>query len=225
MTKQVKKEILKYLHNQKLFGFNYHSNIDINFYSSCDFNLPNSLDDIRNSVANCYLCELSKSRKNTLFSYGSEQSKIMFICDEPTKSEDELGVFYSGNSGELLSKMIESVLNIKKEEVYITSLVKCRGTQEASFQNFESCNCYLLKQIEIIKPKLIIAVGEKVYNYLMKNSEDFLKNRGKSLNFNSSILIPIFSPIHLLKNPSLKKDTYLDMLKIKNLYEELNWST
>ncbi|WP_418179137.1 uracil-DNA glycosylase [Aliarcobacter lanthieri] len=220
MTKQVKNQILKYLYYQKLFGFDYHSNLNINLYSSCDFNLPSSLKELKNSVDNCHLCELSKGRKNTLFGYGKEQSKIMFICDEPTKSEDETGFFYSGNSGELLSKMIENVLNIKKEDVYITNLVKCRGAKEANFQNFESCNCYLLKQIEIIKPKLIIAVGEKVYSYLMKNSEEFSKNKGKTLNFNSSILIPIFSPIYLLKNPSLKKDTYLDMLKIKNLYEE-----
>ncbi|RBQ28447.1 uracil-DNA glycosylase [Aliarcobacter vitoriensis] len=222
MTKQVKNQILKYLYNQKLFGFNYHSNLNINFYSSCDFNLPNSLNDLKNSVANCHLCELSKGRKNTLFSYGNNQSKLMFVCDEPTKSEDELGIFYSGNTGELLSKMIENVLNIKKEEVYITTLAKCRGSKEASFQNFESCSCYFHKQLEIINPRLIIAVGEKVYSYLMKNDEDFSQNRGKTLNFNSSLLIPIFSPIHLLKNPSLKKDTYLDMLKIKNLYEELN---
>ena len=127
---------------------------------------------------------------------------------------------FVGNGGEKLAKMIECDLKIKKEEVYTTNLVKCRGTKEASFQNFESCNCYLLKQIDIIKPKIIVAVGERVYDYLLKNSGDFLKNRGKVLSFNSTILVPIFSPLYLLKNPSLKKDTYLDMLKIKNLYEE-----
>jgi uracil-DNA glycosylase family 4 len=126
----------------------------------------------------------------------------------------------SGKPDNIVEKMIEGSLKIKKEEVYTTNLVKCRGTKEASFQNFESCNCYLLKQIEVIKPKIIVAVGERVHDYLLKSSGEFLKNRGKVLSFNSAILVPIFSPLYLLKNPSLKKDTYLDMLKIKNLYEE-----
>src|SRR5574344_894404 len=178
MTNKVKNQVLKYLYNQKLFGIKYHSDLNINFYSSCDFALPNSLEELKKSVTNCYLCDLSKTRKHTLFGYGSQNSKIMFICDEPSKSEDDLGSFFVGNSG------------------------------------------YLLKQIEVIKPKIIVAVGERVHDYLLKSSGEFLKNRGKVLSFNSAILVPIFSPLYLLKNPSLKKDTYLDMLKIKNLYEE-----
>ncbi|MGJ0363587.1 uracil-DNA glycosylase [Aliarcobacter cryaerophilus] len=220
MTNKVKNQVLKYLYNQKLFGIKYHSDLNINFYSSCDFALPNSLEELKKLVTNCYLCDLSKTRKHTLFGYGSQNSKIMFICDEPSKSEDDLGSFFVGNSGDMLAKMIEGSLKIKKEEVYTTNLVKCRGTKEATFQNFESCNCYLLKQIEVIKPKIIVAVGERVHDYLLKTSGEFLKNRGKVLSFNSAILVPIFSPLYLLKNPSLKKDTYLDMLKIKNLYEE-----
>src|SRR5574344_1486804 len=169
MTNKVKNQVLKYLYNQKLFGIKYHSDLNINFYSSCDFALPNSLEELKKSVSNCYLCDLSKTRKHTLFGYGSQNSKIMFICDEPSKSEDDLGSFFVGNSGDMLAKMIEGSLKIKKEEVYTTNLVK---------------------------------------------------NRGTDLSFNSAILVPIFSPLYLLKNPSLKKDTYLDMLKIKNLYEE-----
>ncbi len=96
-------------------------------------------------------------------------------------------LFFVGNSGDMLAKMIEGSLKIKKEEVYTTNLVKCRGTKEASFQNFESCNCYLLKQIEVIKPKIIVAVGERVHDYLLKSSGEFLKNRGKVLSFNSAI--------------------------------------
>ncbi|RXI27382.1 uracil-DNA glycosylase [Aliarcobacter trophiarum] len=220
MTNKVKNQVLKYLYNQKLFGIKYHSELNINFYSSCDFSLPNSLEELKKSVENCYLCDLSKTRKHTLFGYGDINSKLMFICDEPSKSEDELGAFFVGNAGEMLAKMIEGSLKIKKEEVYTTNLVKCRGKQEAKIQNFDSCNCYLLKQIEIVKPKIIVAVGERVYDYLLKNSGSFSKDRGKVLNFNSTNLVPIYTPLHLLKNPSLKKDTYLDMLKIKNLYEE-----
>lgn len=219
MTNQVKNDILKYFINQKLFGYSYHNHLNLHFYNSFDSTLPNTLEALEDSATNCYLCDLSKSRKCTLFGYGNKKSKLMFVCDEVTKSEDESNTFYSGNSGELLSTMIEKVLKLRKEEVYISNLLKCKSPKEASSSDLDTCSSYLFKQIEIIKPKIIVAVGEKVYKYLMKDENDFLKNRGKSFDFYDTLLIPIFSPLHLIKNPSLKKDTYLDMLKIKNLYE------
>lgn len=116
MTNKVKNQVLKYLYNQKLFGIKYHSELNINFYSSCDFTLPNGLEELKKSVSNCYLCDLSKTRKHTLFGYGNQNSKIMFICDEPSKSEDDLGSFFVGNAGEMLAKMIEGSLKIKKRK-------------------------------------------------------------------------------------------------------------
>ncbi|MDN5077066.1 uracil-DNA glycosylase [Aliarcobacter butzleri] len=222
MTKSVKNQVLRYLYNLKSFGFSYHESFDIFSKEIKNFKLPNDIKELKNSVEHCYLCELCKVRKNVLFGYGNINSKIMFICDEPTKSEDELGSFYVGNSGELLSKMIENVLNIKKEDVYITTLVKCKSLNGATNSSFDTCNDYLLKQIELIKPKLIVSLGEKTYSYLMKNGDSFFQIRGKILNFNSIALMAVYSPTFLLRNPSLKKDAYYDMLKIKSFMEELN---
>ena len=221
MTKLVKNRVLKYLYNLKSFGYEYHEPLE--FFQAVDKNvkLPNSLIELKNSVEHCYLCELSKCRKNVLFGYGNFNSKVLFINDEPSKSEDEIGSFYVGNSGELLSKMIENVLNIKKEEIYITTLVKCKSLNGATNSNMEVCNDYLLKQIELVKPKLIVALGEKTHSYLFKNS-DFSQNMGKLLKFNGIDYICIHSPSFLRRNPSFKKDTYFDMLKIKNILEELN---
>ena len=222
MTKQVKNQILNYLHYQKLFGFSYHKELNLSKKSSCDFSLPNDLLELKNQVSNCHLCDLSKSRKNTLFGYGNQNSKIVFICDEPSKSEDSLGTFFVGNAGDMLANMIEGSLKIKKEEVYTTSLLKCTGQIESNFQNFESCSCYLFKQLDIIKPKIIVAVGERAFNYLLKNIYDFNQYRGKLIPFENAILIPIYQASFLLKNPSLKKDAYHDLLNIKKLYEELD---
>lgn len=183
--------------------------------------MPNNLKDLKTSVEHCYLCELSKCRKNVLFGYGNLNAQIMFINDEPTKTEDELSTFYVGNSGELLSKMIENVLNVKKEDVYITTLVKCRSLNGATNSNMEVCNDYLLKQIELIKPKLIVALGEKSYSFLLKQNDNFSQIRGKELSFNSIPLIATFSPTFLLRNPSFKKDAYYDMLKVKSYMEDL----
>ena len=221
MTKTVKNQLLRNLYNLKSFGYEYHETLD--FFSSevKNFKLPNNLDALKNSVEHCYLCELCKSRKNVLFGYGNANSDIMFISDEPSNSEDEMGAFYSGKSGELLTKMIENVLNIHKEEVYLTTLVKCKSLNGLNNSNIDTCNDYLLKQIELIKPKLIVALGERTYSYLLKNNMNFVQIRGKDLVYNGITLIATFSPSFLLRNPSSKKDAYYDMLKIKNYMESL----
>ncbi|WP_368030804.1 uracil-DNA glycosylase [Arcobacter sp. s6] len=222
MTKTVKNQILKNLHNLKSFGYEYHESLDFFSTEVRNFKLPNNLNELKNSVEHCYLCEHSKSRKNVLFAYGNPSSDIMFISDEPSNSEDEMGIFYAGKSGELLSKMIENVLNIKKEDVYLTTLVKCKSSNGLNNSNIDTCNDYLLKQIELVSPKLIVTLGEKAYSYLLKNSSDFAQVRGKELSFNGISLIATFSPSFLLRNPSSKKDAYYDMLKIKNYMENIN---
>ena len=222
MTKLVKNRVLKHLNYLKLFDYEYHEALDFFSNSIKNVKLPNSIVELNKSVNHCYLCELSKCRKNVLFGYGDINADIMFISDEPTNSEDELGIHYVGKSGELLTKMIENVLNITKEEVYFTTLVKCKSQNGLNNSNIETCNDYLLKQIELIKPKLIVALGEKTCSYLLKNSDNFSQLRGKELSFNGISLIATFSPTFLLRNPSFKKDAYYDMLKIKNYMESLN---
>lgn len=222
MTKIVKNQLLKHLYNLKSFGYEYHETLDIPSLEVKNIKLPNNLEELKKSVNHCYLCELSKCRKNVLFGYGNINSKLMFIYDEPTNSEDELGSYYVGKTGELLSKMIENVLNVKKEEVYLTSLVKCKSLNGASNLNIDTCNDYLLKQIELIKPKLIISLGEKTTSYLLNNDNNFSQIRGKELSYNGIKFIATYSASFLLRNPSLKKDAYYDMLKIKNLMENLS---
>ena len=222
MTKLVKNQVLEHLNYLKSFGYDYHEPLDFFSNSIKNVKLPNNMIELETSVKHCYLCELSKCRKNVLFGYGNIYSDIMFIGDEPSSSEDELAIHYSGKSGELLEKMIENVLNIAKEDIYYTTLVKCRSSNGLNNSNIETCHDYLLKQIELIKPKLIVTLGEKTYSYLLKNSDNFSQIRGKELVFNGISLIATFSPTFLLRNPSFKKDAYYDMLKIKNYMESLN---
>lgn len=219
MTNLAKQKLLYNLHTLKSMGYNYHKALDLIPFDIKNIKLPDNLFALKSNVENCYLCELSKTRKNVLFGMGNLKAKVMFICDEPSNSEDELGFFYAGKSGELLSNMIENVLKIKKEEVYITSLVKCKSSNSLNKSHVESCNDYLQKQIELIKPNLIVTLGENTYAYLFNDSEKFSQNRGKELFFSNTKLIPTFSASHLLRNPSSKKDAYYDMLRIKNIME------
>ncbi len=222
MTKNTQTKLLKHLNFLQSIGYSYHTNIEFISNDIKNLKLPDNLNNLRSTVEHCYLCELSKSRTNILFGAGNENSKIMFINDEPSAAEDELGFYYSGKSGELLVKMIENVLNIKKEDVYITNLVKCKSSGSLNKSNVDSCNDYLLKQIELIKPSLIVTLGEKTYSYLFDTNQNFSLIRGKETIFNSIKVIPTFSPSFLLRNPSSKKDAYHDMLKIKNILESLN---
>ena len=221
MTKLVKYKILNQLNYLKSIGFKYHENLELFSPDIKNYKLPNNIEELKNICEHCHLCELSKTRKNVLFAYGNRYSNIMLITDEPTNSEDELGLFYSGKTGDLLKNMIENVLKVQKEDLYLTSLVKCKSNSGINSSNVETCNDYLLKQIELVNPKLIVVLGDKTYSYLLNNSNDFSQVRGKELSFNGIKLIATYSATFLLRNPSFKKDAYYDMLKIKNIMENL----
>lgn len=224
MTKLVKYELLRHLNFLESIGYEYHKVLDIVSMDTNTIKLPNDLGSLRNSVEHCYLCELSKSRKNVVFAEGNEHADIMFISDAPSSVEDETSRHFVGRSGELLSKMIENVLNIKKESVYITNVVKCRPpNNRVPFPNeVNLCKSYLLKQIDLIKPKIVVTLGSTAYSCLMQEDVELSKVRGQSLNYKNMILIPTYHPSFLLRNPSSKKEAYVDMLKIKNLLENLN---
>jgi len=219
MTKIIKNKILTQLHFLKSIGYGYHEPIKAFNKEVEEDNLPKNINSLEQIVNNCYLCELSKSRKNILFSYGKSNADIMFIIDEPTTTEDELASFYVGKSGEQLAKMIENVLPLKKEDVYITSLVKCKSQNGFESTHFNSCSSYLFKQIDLVQPKLIVTLGDKTYEYLLKDKAPFYQVRGKLTSFKNYDVLPTYSPAFLLRNPSFKKEAFHDMLKIKSILE------
>ena len=219
MTKAVKNKILYQLNFLKSLGYEYHEMIKMTNQEINSNSLPDNIYSLRNIVENCYLCELSKSRKNVLFGEGDLNASLMIIADEPTSTEDELKSFYVGKTGEQLSKMIENVLPLKKEDVYITNLVKCKSSNGMDASHYKSCSTYLHKQIELINPKLIVTLGEKVYQYLSNDMSSFNKVRGQVMNFRDYKVVSTDSVSYLLRNPSSKKEAYYDMLKIKSILE------
>lgn len=222
MTKKLQTKILYQLHFLKSIGYEYSENINFQQAEKEQYSLPNKIEELREIVENCYLCQLSKFRENVLFGQGNLNSNIIFLKESPSVSEDELGEFYVGKSGELLSKMIQNVLDISHNDIYITNIVKCISTNGTiSKEHVNYCKSYLYKQIEIIKPKLIVALGEGVYSYLTNDSSPFNEIRGKVINYNDFDIICTYEPSFLLRNPSSKKDAYLDMLKIKSLMEKM----
>ncbi len=222
MTKKLQSKILYQLHFLKSIGYEYTENINFQQTNKEHQTLPNKIDELKEIVDNCYLCQLSKFRENVLFGQGNINSKVIILKESPSVSEDELGEFYVGKSGELLSKMIQNVLKINLNEVYITNIVKCVSTNGTiSKEHVNYCKSYLFKQIEIIKPRLIVALGEGVYHYLTNDNASFNEIRGKVINYNDFDIICTYEPSFLLRNPSSKKEAYVDMLKIKSLMENM----
>lgn len=221
MTKLGQEQILYQLNFLKSIGYQYYEDIGVTKRISHDLELPNSFSSLESITKNCHLCQLSKYRANTLFGQGNIKAKVMFIGDEPSISEDELGEFFVGKSGVMLARMIENVLNINKNDVYITNIVKCRTSHNTI--NVEEANCcraYLDKQVSLIQPELIVLLGEVAYDFFLDNQMPFSQIRGQIINKNSFNIISTFHPSYLLRNPSVKKEAYFDMLKIKSFLEK-----
>ena len=183
--------------------------------------LPNTIESLRAITLNCHLCELSKTRQNVVFGEGNTNADLIFIGEAPGANEDNTGKPFVGRAGELLTKMIENVLHISRESVYIANIVKCRPPQNRTPTAKEALTCrpYLLKQIELIKPKLIVTLGATAYHYLSNDDTPISKIRGHLLTDKEYSIIPTYHPSYLLRNPSAKKEAYEDMLKVKSFLD------
>jgi DNA polymerase len=181
--------------------------------------LPNSLETLEKTVAGCHLCELSKHRHKTVFGEGNPHARLMFVGEGPGATEDSTGRPFVGRAGELLSKMIENVLLIPRTDVYIANIVKCRppGNRVPSESEAFSCRPYLLKQIELIQPEIIMTLGATAYRYLTNDESPISKIRGNAIQAKGYTLIPTFHPSYLLRNPSAKSMAFEDLKMVKEM--------
>ena len=210
--------LLKQLYQLKQLGYSY-TNITAYKEDELDLSLPNTLEALQKQAQNCHLCELSKSRQKVVFGEGNPHADLLFIGEAPGATEDSSGKPFVGRSGELLTKMIENVLQISRSDVYITNIVKCRppNNQVPTPTQAHTCQPYLLKQIELIKPKLIVTLGATAYHYLTGDETGITKIRGTLHKQKGYTIIPTYHPSYLLRNPSAKKEVFEDLLKVKEL--------
>ncbi|MRI82988.1 MAG: uracil-DNA glycosylase [Nitratiruptor sp.] len=186
--------------------------------------LPNDLEALRQIVSQCHLCDLAKTRNRVVFGEGNPKAQLMFIGEGPGASEDATGRPFVGRAGQLLTRMIENVLQIPREQVYIANIVKCRppNNRVPTPQEAQTCLPYLLKQIELVDPKILVALGATSYRWLTGDKTPISKIRGHKLTFGNRILVPTFHPSYLLRNPSKKREAYQDLLLIKELLCEVS---
>jgi DNA polymerase len=214
--------LLKQLYQLKQLGYKYTS-ASIYKEDEPDLTLPDTLDKLKEQALKCHLCELSKSRTNVVFGEGNPQAEIMFIGEGPGATEDSMGRPFVGRSGELLTKMIENVLLIKREESYIANIVKCRPPNNRAPTPTEAHTCqpFLLKQISLVKPRIIVTLGGTAYHYMTGDETGITKVRGTVIKKDGYTLIPTYHPSFLLRNPSAKKEVFEDLKKVKALKETL----
>ncbi|MDR0666442.1 MAG: uracil-DNA glycosylase [Campylobacteraceae bacterium] len=218
MSKLETLKMLRELYIYRSYGFTYYKKREIESKKP-SVSVPNNIDELRKSTLSCFLCSLCKTRKNVVFGEGSLNAKVMFIGEGPGFNEDLQGRPFVGKAGELLTKMIENVLNIKRNEAYIANIVKCRPPENRvpTPEEANMCKPYLFKQIEIISPQIIVALGNTSYHYLTGDERGITKVRGEIIEYKNAKLIPTFHPSYLLRNESAKKEAYQDMLRVKAL--------
>jgi uracil-DNA glycosylase len=209
---------LKYLKSLKSLGFSYTAGLE-DFDTPCEMSLPNDLGKLKTLTLGCHLCDLAKTRKNVVFGEGNPNASLMFIGEGPGESEDSSGRPFVGKAGELLTAMIEKAVGVPRQSVYIANIVKCRPPQNRTPTHAEmaACKNYLLRQIELIDPKLIVCLGGTALNSLLGGEFAITKVRGMRYSFGAKIVIPTYHPSYLLRNPSAKSEAFEDMLLIKSL--------
>nr|MCH9740047.1 uracil-DNA glycosylase [Campylobacterota bacterium] len=210
---------LKQLYQLKNLGYNYTDVKPFSYESQKQLELPHNLTELKLQAQNCHLCSLSKSRSNVVFGEGNANADIMFIGDAPIEIEDNQGKVFLGRSGEMLTLMIEKVLGLSRQDVYITNLLKCHplATQTLHESAMHSCKAYLFKEIELIKPKVIVTLGEMSYHYLTNDTTPLKEIRGNLSYRGDYTIVPTYHPNFLLKNPSFKKEVFVDLKKVKGL--------
>ena len=208
--------LLQNLYRLKAIGYDYIDHFEVNEKNN---NLqPNSLYELTKVIKNCHLCDLSKSRQQSMSGYGNENASLFILDYQVSQAQDNTNSYYAGRSGETLKNMIEKVLTYSVNDIYLTHAVKCKPLQsnKPSVSEWNSCKSYLFSQLEFIKPKVIVTLGADAYTHLTNDSKENFENvRGHVIDFQEYKLIPIYHPQFLLRNPELKKITLGDLLTIK----------
>jgi uracil-DNA glycosylase family 4 len=177
------------------------------------------LTEIRTDIGDCTRCKLHKlGRKQIVFGVGNPSADLMFVGEAPGRDEDEQGEPFVGRAGQLLTKIIEAI-NLKREDVYIANVIKCRPPENRNPEPDEvaSCEPFLFRQVDAIKPKVIVALGTFAAHALLKTDVSISRLRGRTYDYRGAQLICTFHPAYLLRSPERKRDTWEDMKKVRAL--------
>jgi DNA polymerase len=180
------------------------------------------LEAFRREICECTRCPLGHSRQNFVFGQGAADAGIMFIGEAPGAQEDRQGVPFVGPAGQLLTKIIEA-MQLSREEVYICNVLKCRppGNRDPDPEEIASCEPFLKKQIAIVDPAIICALGRVAAHMLLKTTLSMRDLRGRIHQYEGVPVIVTYHPSYLLRTPSAKRDAWEDIKRLRREYDGL----
>jgi len=177
-----------------------------------------ALQAIRDDLGDCRRCRLAGGRKTIVFGQGNPDAGLMFIGEAPGADEDEQGLAFVGRAGQLLTRIIEAI-GLTRDDVYIANVLKCRPPQNRNPEPDEilSCQPFLERQIGLIQPRVIVALGKFAGQFLLKTAEPITRLRGRMGEYRGIKVMPTYHPAYLLRNPGAKKDVWEDMKTVRAL--------
>lgn len=218
---QLKKDSVRFLEQiQELFGSTLYGNLSMNEMgtSQLDHSFSNQLDEFGTSISNCMKCSLGQNRNKFVFGVGDRHADLMFVGEAPGREEDLKGEPFVGRGGKLLDKILSAIKMTRLKNVYICNVLKCRPPQNRDPlpDEVEKCESYLLHQITLIKPKLIVALGRISGTTLLRIDDTLKSMRGQLHDYHGTPLLVTYHPAALLRNPNLKKYAWEDFQFIRD---------
>jgi DNA polymerase len=182
-----------------------------------------TLDELRAHIGDCQRCKLAGLGRSTIvFGVGNPTAQLMFVGEGPGADEDRQGEPFVGRAGQLLTEIITKGMKLRREDVYIANIIKCRPPQNRNPEPDEVATCepFLFRQVDVITPKVIVALGKYAAQTLLRSETPISRLRGQVFEYRGAKLIPTFHPAYLLRNPSSKREVWEDMKLVKRLLTE-----
>jgi DNA polymerase len=175
-----------------------------------------TLEELRDAIGDCRRCKLWSGRTHLVFGVGNPKAEVMFVGEGPGRDEDLQGEPFVGRAGQLLTDIITKGMGLKRQDVYIANVVKCRPPENRNPEpdEIESCEPFLLRQIDIVKPRIIVGLGKFAVQTLLKTKVPIMRLRGVWHEYHGIKLMPTLHPAYLLRNPGDKKLVWEDIKKV-----------
>ena len=221
----MEKDVEKLLNNLEE-RLNYFKDLGVDFFFSSPKakETPKMTLSLRERILQCKRCPLSQQRTNVVPGEGDEEADLMFVGEGPGRDEDLQGRPFVGRAGQLLTKII-SAMNFQREDVYITNIIKCRPPENRNphKQEIELCKPFLLEQIEVIRPKIIVTLGKVASDLFVQNDLNMTRLRGSFYDYYGIQVMPTFHPSYLIRNErnqEIRKMVWEDMKKVMAFLDE-----
>lgn len=180
-------------------------------------------EELEQSIINCNKCKLCENRINIVFGEGNKNAKVMMIGEGPGADEDKVGIPFVGKAGKLMDKALEG-LGIKREELYIANIVKCRppSNRVPEQEEAQACLNYLRNQVILVKPKIIVLLGSTALKNILGKEYGITSARGKWIEKKGIYYMPTWHPAALLRDENKKIEFWNDLKEVKNKIENIN---